>query len=98
MALAKRIKKYNEGFDNQKLFTLDEAVKLVKAKATAKFDETVEAIINLNVDPRKSEQNIRGVIALPHGTGKTLRVAVFAKDAKADEARKAGADIVGAED
>lgn len=98
MALAKRIKKYNEGFDNQKLFALDEAVKLVKAKATAKFDETVEVIINLNVDPRKSEQNIRGVIALPHGTGKMLRVAVFAKDAKADEARKAGADIVGAED
>ncbi len=75
-----------------------EAIKLVKSKATAKFDETVEIAMNLGVDPRHSDQMVRGVVSLPHGTGKEVRVAVFAKDAKADEARAAGAYIVGAED
>jgi len=78
--------------------TVEQAVKLVKANATAKFDETIEISMNLGVDPRHSDQMVRGVVSLPHGTGKTVRVAVFAKDAKADEARAAGADIVGAED
>jgi large subunit ribosomal protein L1 len=77
---------------------LDEAVKLVKGNATAKFDETLEVAMNLGVDPRHADQMVRGVVALPNGTGKTVRVAVFAKGAKADEAREAGADIVGAED
>ena len=75
-----------------------DAVKMVKARATAKFDETVEVAMNLGVDPRHADQMVRGVVNLPNGTGKTVRVAVFAKDAKAEEARKAGADIVGAED
>jgi large subunit ribosomal protein L1 len=71
---------------------------MIKTRATAKFDETVELAMNLGVDPRHADQMVRGVVNLPNGTGKTVRVAVFAKDAKADEARKAGADIVGAED
>jgi large subunit ribosomal protein L1 len=98
MALAKRIKKYNDGLDREKLYPLAEALAMVKARATAKFDETIEIALNLAVDPRKSEQNVRGVVSLPHGTGKTLRVAVFAKGDKAAEATKAGADVVGAED
>ena len=77
---------------------LDEAVKLVKSRATAKFDETIEVAINLGVDPRHADQMVRGVVSLPNGTGRTARVAVFAKGAKADEAKRAGADIVGAED
>lgn len=94
----KRLRKAYEGMDPMAQYSLEEAVKLVKSKATAKFDETVEVALNLNVDPRKSEQSIRGVVGLPHGTGKTLRVAVFARGPKADEASAAGADVVGAEE
>jgi len=94
----KNITKAREGIDRNKLYKLDEAIKMVKSRATAKFDETIEVAINLGVDPRHADQMVRGVVNLPNGTGKTVRVAVFAKDAKADEARKAGADIVGAED
>lgn len=96
--VGKKIAKAREGIDRNKLYKLDEAIKLVKSRASAKFDETVEIAINLGVDPRHADQMVRGVVNLPNGTGKTVRVAVFAKDAKADEARKAGADIVGAED
>jgi large subunit ribosomal protein L1 len=81
--------------DVLKVYAIDDAINMVKSNATAKFDETVEVVINLNVDPRYADQMVRGVISLPKGTGKTVRVAVFAKDAKADEARAAGADIVG---
>ncbi len=94
----KRIRKAYEGLDSLSVCNVKEAVRIVKERATAKFDETVEIAMNLNIDPRKSEQNIRGVIKLPSGTGKSLRVAVFAKGAKAEEALKAGADIVGDED
>ena len=96
--VGKKITKAREGIDRNKLYKLDEAVKMVKARASAKFDETIEIAINLGVDPRHADQMVRGVVSLPNGTGKTVRVAVFAKDAKADEAHKAGADIVGAED
>jgi large subunit ribosomal protein L1 len=96
--VGKKITKAREGIDRNKLYKLDEAIKMVKARASAKFDETVEVAINLGVDPRHADQMVRGVVNLPNGTGKTVRVAVFAKDAKADEARAAGADIVGAED
>ena len=98
MALSKRNKKNIEGIDATKSYTVEEAVKLVKARATSKFDETIELSINLGVDPRHADQMVRGVVALPNGTGRKLRVAVFAKGAKAEEAKKAGADIVGAED
>jgi len=98
MAYGKRMKKAVEGLDPTKAMKLDEAVALVKKNATAKFDETVEIAMNLGIDPRHADQNVRGVVNLPHGTGKTLRVAVFARDKKADEARAAGADVVGAED
>ena len=98
MRISKRFKKANDGLDRTKSFTVEEAVKLVKSRATAKFDETIELSINLGVDPRHADQMVRGVVALPAGTGRALRVAVFAKGAKADEAKKAGADIVGAED
>jgi large subunit ribosomal protein L1 len=84
--------------DREKFYGVDEAISLVKQNATAKFDETVELALNLGVDPRHADQMVRGVVSLPKGTGKTVRVAVFAKGAKADEATKAGADIVGAED
>lgn len=94
----KRTKAANESVDKNKLYSLDEAVKLVKANATAKFDETVEIAINLGVDPRHADQMVRGVIELPNGTGRAQRVAVFARDEKAEEAKAAGADIVGAED
>ena len=96
--VGKRIKKAREGIERTKAYSLDEAVKLVKAKASAKFDETVELAINLGVDPKHADQMVRGVVNLPNGTGRTLRVAVFARGAKADEARAAGADVVGAED
>jgi len=84
--------------DAEKLHGVDEAIALAKQYATAKFDETIEVALNLGVDPRHADQMVRGVVTLPKGTGKTVRVAVFAKGAKADEARDAGADIVGAED
>lgn len=94
----KRMKALREGIDRKKLYPVDEAVKLVKANAQAKFDETIELAMNLGVDPRHADQMVRGVVALPSGTGRTVRVAVFAKDAKAEEAKAAGADIVGADD
>ncbi len=84
--------------DREKLHGVDEAISLAKAGATAKFDETIEVALNLGVDPRHADQMVRGVVTLPKGTGKTVRVGVFAKGAKADEAREAGADVVGAED
>ncbi|HUL55721.1 MAG TPA: 50S ribosomal protein L1 [Usitatibacter sp.] len=98
MASGKRYKKASEGIDREAYYKLDDAVKLVKSRAKAKFDETIEVALNLNIDPRKSEQNLRGTVMLPNGTGKTLRVAVFAKGPRAEEAKGAGADIVGAED
>ena len=94
----KRIRKAREGVERTKLYKLDDAVKLVKTNATAKFDETVELALNLGVDPKHADQMVRGVVNLPNGTGRTLRVGVFARGAKADEARAAGADVVGAED
>ncbi len=94
----KRIKNAIKSLTKDKAYPLQEAIKLVKANATAKFDETVEIAINLNVDAKKAEQNIRGVLSLPHGTGKVYKVAVFARGAKAEEAKKAGADLVGAEE
>jgi large subunit ribosomal protein L1 len=94
----KRLSSAYEGIDREQDYALNEAVSKVKSAAKAKFDETIEVVLNLNVDPRHSDQMIRGVVNLPHGTGNTIRVAVFAKDAKADEAREAGADLVGAED
>jgi len=96
--LGKRTTAIREGIDRKKLYALNEAIGLVKERAKAKFDETVEVSFNLGVDPRHADQMVRGVVNLPNGTGKTVRVAVFAKDAKAEEARKAGADVVGAED
>jgi large subunit ribosomal protein L1 len=96
--MSKRFTKAAEGVDPAMVYTVEEAVKLVKSRATAKFDETIEIAINLGVDPRHADQMVRGVVALPNGTGRSLRVAVFAKGPKADEALKAGADIVGAED
>src|SRR5215203_631627 len=98
MAIGKRLKKAREGVDREKLYPLADAIKMVKERAKSKFDETVELAINLGVDPRHADQMVRGVVNLPNGTGRNVRVAVFAKDAKAEEARKAGADIVGAED
>ncbi|HEY2067932.1 MAG TPA: 50S ribosomal protein L1 [Rhizomicrobium sp.] len=95
---SKRFNKAIEGVDNAKLYSIEDAVKLVKSRATAKFDETIEISINLGVDPKHADQMVRGVVTLPGGTGRSLRVAVFAKGAKADEARAAGADIVGAEE
>src|SRR5216684_7326963 len=94
----KRLVKARQGVDPAKAYSLDEAVKLVKSRATAKFDETIEVAMNLGVDPRHADQMVRGVVSLPNGTGRSARVAVFAKGAKADEAKRAGADIVGAED
>ena len=94
----KRMAKSHANIDARKLVSLDEAVKVIKERASAKFDETIEVALNLGVDPKYPDQQVRGVCNLPNGTGKTLRVAVFAKDKKADEARAAGADIVGADD
>jgi large subunit ribosomal protein L1 len=96
--LPKRQQKSHAGIDPRKLHTLDEAVKLIKARANAKFDETVEIAMNLGVDPKYPDQQVRGVVSLPNGTGRSARVAVFAKGPKADEARAAGADIVGEQD
>ena len=96
--LGKRTAAAREAFAGKSAVTVEEAVALVKGNATAKFDETVEIAVNLGVDPRHADQMVRGVVALPNGTGKTVRVAVFARDAKAEEAKKAGADIIGAED
>jgi large subunit ribosomal protein L1 len=96
--LGKRTRAARENRDVLSTYGIDEAVKIVKGNATAKFDETIELAVNLGVDPRHADQMVRGTVALPNGTGKTLRVAVFARDAKADEAREAGADLVGAED
>ncbi len=94
----KRLKAAHEGLDRSKEYELNEAVTLVKTNAKAKFDETVEVSVNLGVDPRHADQMVRGMVALPHGTGKSVRIAVFAKGDKADEAKAAGADLVGAED
>jgi large subunit ribosomal protein L1 len=96
--LAKRMQKTREGVDRAKAYGIDEAVKLIKDRAIAKFDETIEVSMNLGVDPRHADQMVRGVCALPNGSGRKVRVGVFAKGPKADEARKAGADVVGAED
>ncbi len=96
--VGKRYKKAAEAVDRNRLYAIDEAVKLVKGNASSKFDETIEIAMNLNVDPRHADQMVRGVCELPKGTGRTVRVAVFARGDKADEAKAAGADIVGAED
>jgi large subunit ribosomal protein L1 len=98
MSIGKRVTKSREGIDVNKAYPLEEAVKLIKERAKAKFDETIEIAMNLGVDPRHADQMVRGVVTLPNGTGRTQRVAVFARGAKADEARAAGADVVGAED
>ncbi|MBA8910601.1 50S ribosomal protein L1 [Aminobacter ciceronei] len=96
--IAKRVSKSREGIDVNKAYGLGEAIELLKARSSVKFDETIEIAMNLGVDPRHADQMVRGVVNLPNGTGRTVRVAVFARDAKADEARAAGADVVGAED
>jgi large subunit ribosomal protein L1 len=94
----KRLKKAYEGIDPTVARPLEDALKLIKERASAKFDETVEVAMNLNLDPRKPDQNLRGTVMLPHGTGKTVRVAVFARGDRAKEAEASGADVVGAED
>jgi large subunit ribosomal protein L1 len=96
--LTKKQKAQAASVDREKFYAVDEALALVKQNATSKFDETVEVALNLGVDPRHADQMVRGVVNLPKGTGKSVRVAVFAKGAKADEAKAAGADVVGAED
>jgi large subunit ribosomal protein L1 len=96
--IAKRVRAAREGIDRIKLYPLTEALALIKDRATAKFDETIEVAMNLGVDPRHADQMVRGVCNLPNGSGRTVRVAVFARGGKADEARAAGADVVGAED
>lgn len=98
MKYGKRLRKTYETVDTTKVYDIQEAVKLIKENATAKFDETVDIAVSLGVDPRQSDQMVRGAVSLPAGTGKTLAVAVFAKGPKAEEAKKAGADIVGDED
>jgi len=98
MAIGKRITKAREGIEVTKLYPIQDAVKLIKERAKAKFDETIEISMNLGVDPRHADQMVRGVCNLPNGSGRTVRVAVFARGAKADEAKAAGADIVGAEE
>ena len=98
MKVSKRMKSSNEGRDREAFYSVEDAVKFIKDNAKVKFDETIEIAMNLGIDPRHSDQQVRGVVQLPHGTGKSMRVAVFAKDAKAEDARNAGADIVGAED
>src|SRR5215471_4459989 len=94
----KRLKRAYEGIDPAVARPLEDALKLIKQRAAAKFDETVEVSMNLNLDPRKPDQNLRGAVMLPHGTGKAMRVAVFARGDRAKEAEAAGADIIGAED
>ena len=96
--VAKRIQKSRDGIDREKLYPISEAVGLVKDRASAKFDETIEVAMNLGVDPRHADQMVRGVVNLPNGTGRSVRVAVFARGDKADEAKAAGADVVGAEE
>jgi large subunit ribosomal protein L1 len=96
--IGKRLKAVKAGFDHAKTYALPEAIKLVKQNAKAKFDETVEMSMNLGIDPRHADQMVRGLISLPNGTGKTVRVGVFARGPKAEEALAAGADVVGAED
>ncbi|WOC17134.1 50S ribosomal protein L1 [Pseudochrobactrum sp. MP213Fo] len=96
--ISKRVAKIRDGVDVNKLYDLGSALSLVKERAVAKFDETIEVALNLGVDPRHADQMVRGVVNLPNGTGRTVRVAVFARGDKAEEAKKAGADIVGAED
>ena len=96
--LTKKQKALQAAVDTQRLYAVDEAISTLKANATAKFDETIEVALNLGVDPRHADQMVRGVVTLPAGTGKDVRVAVFARGGKADEARAAGADVVGAED
>src|SRR4051812_49957418 len=98
MAIGKRLKSAREGVDREKLYPLADAIKMVKERAKSKFDETIEIAMNLGVDPRHADQMVRGVVTLPNGTGRTLRVGVFARGAKAEEAKAAGADVVGAED
>ncbi len=94
----KRMKKAYDGINRDAFYGVDDAVKMIKERAKAKFDETIEISMNLGIDPRHADQNVRGVVSLPNGTGKTLRVAVFAKGPKAEAAKAAGADLVGAED
>lgn len=96
--VGKRVVASREGIDRKQLYTLDAAVKAIKERATAKFDETVEIAMNLGVDPRHADQMVRGVCQLPNGSGRSVRVAVFARGPKAEEAKKAGAEVVGAED
>ena len=98
MAIGKRTTAARKAVDPTKVYKVMDAVKIVKGNAKAKFDETIEIAVNLGIDPKQADQNVRGVVNLPAGTGRTVRVAVFARDKKADEARAAGADIVGAED
>ena len=98
MASGKRLKSGYELIDRNKTYTVDEAAKIIKAAAKAKFDETIEIAVNLGVDPRHADQMVRGSVTMPNGTGKTMRVAVFARDTKANEAKSAGAELVGAED
>jgi len=94
----KRLRNAYDGLDRSKAYSLDEAIKLVKSKASTRFDESIEIAMNLGIDPRHADQALRGVVNLPNGTGKPVRVAVFARGDKADEAREAGADVVGADD
>ena len=98
MTIGKRTKAVREGIDPAKAYSIDEAIKLVKERAKAKFDETIEIAMNLGVDPKHADQMVRGVVTLPNGTGRSVRVGVFARGAKAEEALAAGADVVGAED
>jgi large subunit ribosomal protein L1 len=98
MALGKRTTAARKAVDPTKVYKVTDAVKIVKGNAKAKFDETIEIAVNLGIDPKQADQNVRGVVSLPAGTGRTVRVAVFARDKKAEEAKAAGADIVGAED
>ena len=96
--LSKRQKAAVEAIDRTRVYSIDEASQLIKGHATSKFDETIEISLNLGVDPRHADQMVRGAVAMPNGTGKDVRVAVFARDAKADEAKAAGAEFVGAEE
>src|SRR6201746_2038563 len=98
MAIGKRLKSAREGVDSEMLYPLADAIKMVKERAKSKFDETIEIAMNLGVDPRHADQMVRGVVTLPNGTGRPLRVGVFARGSKAEEAKAAGADVVGAED
>jgi large subunit ribosomal protein L1 len=96
--LSKRVKAYREGWDGTKVYTVSEALEMIKKHATAKFDESIDVAINLGIDPKKSDQSVRGSSVLPKGTGKRVRVAVLCKGEQADEAKQAGADLVGYED